>query len=92
VKEAYELDKINGDNFWRDAIAKEMKNVKIAFDILEDGHQVEPGCKFLECYMIFDVKMCLRGRLDLWQMGLRPRTQMLPLMLASYPEKLSGLY
>jgi len=37
VKEAYELDKINGNNFWRDAIAKEMKNVKIAFDILEDG-------------------------------------------------------
>jgi len=25
VKEAYELDKINGENFWRDAIAKEMK-------------------------------------------------------------------
>jgi len=32
--------------------------VKIAFDILEDGHDVEPGSEYLECYMIFNVKMC----------------------------------
>jgi len=45
VREAYELDKINGNTLWRDAIAKEMKNVMIAFDILEDGKQVAPNQK-----------------------------------------------
>ena len=35
VQEAYELDKRNGNTRWRDAIAKEMKNVIVAFRILE---------------------------------------------------------
>jgi hypothetical protein len=57
VREAYELDKINGNTLWRDAIAKEMKNVMVAFDILEPGRNIEPGRKHLACFMVFDVKM-----------------------------------
>ena len=34
VKEAHKLDKENGNTLWADAIAKEMKNVQIAFNIL----------------------------------------------------------
>ena len=34
-----------------------MRNNRIAFDILDEGQSVEPGRKYLECYMIFDVKM-----------------------------------
>ena len=37
VQEAYMLDIKNENNFWRDAIAKEMRNVCIAFEILPDG-------------------------------------------------------
>ena len=37
VKEALQLDKENGNTLWADAIATEMKNVKVAFKILDDG-------------------------------------------------------
>jgi hypothetical protein len=37
IKEALELDKKNGNTFWADAIAKEMKDVCVAFKILLDG-------------------------------------------------------
>jgi hypothetical protein len=37
VKEALELDKKNGNTFWADAIAKEMKDVRVAFKTLLDG-------------------------------------------------------
>ena len=37
VKEADELDKENGKTRWCDTFAKEMKVVRIAFDILENG-------------------------------------------------------
>jgi hypothetical protein len=44
VDEACALDKTNGNNLWTDVIAKEMKNVRVAFDVLEGsnkrvGHQ-----------------------------------------------------
>ena len=35
VKEAYILDAKNGNTIWRDAINKEMENLKVAFDIIE---------------------------------------------------------
>jgi hypothetical protein len=37
VKEGLGLDKKNGNTFWSDAIAKEMKNSRITFKILLDG-------------------------------------------------------
>jgi hypothetical protein len=57
VKEAYELDKKNGNTMWADGIAKEMKTVKVAFDVMEGDRQVPIGFKFIKCHMIFDVKM-----------------------------------
>ena len=57
VKEAYELDRLNNNNLWRKAIQKEMNNVRVAFDILDEGRKVQPGRTYLECYLIFDVKM-----------------------------------
>ncbi len=52
-----ELDKHNGNTMWADAIAKEMKNVQVAFDHLEDSMQPPNGYQFAQCHMIFDVKM-----------------------------------
>ena len=35
VKESYELEKKNNTTQWKDSIAKEMTNLRIAFNILE---------------------------------------------------------
>ncbi len=66
VEDALELDEHNGNTMWADAIAKEMKNVQVAFDSLEDGVQPPSRYLFVRCHMIFDVKMedfCWKARL-----------------------------
>lgn len=43
-----------------------MKNVRVAFKILEDGEMVPNKYRFVRCHMIFDIKMedfCLKARL-----------------------------
>ena len=62
VKEAYQLDKENGNTHWTDAIKLEMQENRVAFDILDHGRQVEPGRIYLECYIIFEVKMDFRRK------------------------------
>ena len=57
VKKACKLDQKNGNTFWQDAIAKELKNVKIAFDIFDDNGKIPMEHQFVKCHMIFDVKM-----------------------------------
>lgn len=57
VEQAKALDKANGNTFWQDAIAKEMKDVKVAFKILEEHESVPIGYQHIRCHMIFDVKM-----------------------------------
>ena len=57
VDDALAIDKKNGNTFWADAIAKEMKNVRVAFKILDDGERPPPGFQFIRCHMIFDLKM-----------------------------------
>ena len=39
----YELDEKNGNTLWHDAIKKEMHNIGIAFEILEEGENVPVG-------------------------------------------------
>ena len=36
-KEAYALDTKDGSTLWRDAINREMENLKVAFDIIPDN-------------------------------------------------------
>jgi hypothetical protein len=57
VKEALDLDHKNGNTLWADAIAKKMKEVCIAFNILPDGHSAPIGYQKIPCHMIFDVKL-----------------------------------
>ena len=57
VKEVLQLDKENGNTLWADAIATEMKNVKVAFKILDDGEMAPRDHQFVKCHMIFDIKM-----------------------------------
>ena len=46
-----------GTDFWRKAIALEMKNVQPAFQFLEDDERVPVGYQQINCHMIFDIKM-----------------------------------
>jgi hypothetical protein len=57
VERALAIDKESGTTFWADAIAKEMKNVRPDFNILEDGAQAPVGSKYIRCHMNFEVKM-----------------------------------
>jgi hypothetical protein len=66
VEEAYAIDEATGTTFWRDAIAKEMKNVHVAFNVLTDGAAPPPDHQYICCQMIFDIKMedfCCKARI-----------------------------
>ncbi len=56
VEEAHALDRKNVNTLWADAIAKEMREVRIAFNTLPDGGSAPIGYQN-PCHMIFDVKM-----------------------------------
>jgi hypothetical protein len=56
VKEALELDKKNSNTFWDDAIAKEMKDVRVVFKILLNGQSALIGYQKISCHMVFDIK------------------------------------
>ena len=58
VKEAISIDAENGDKLWWDAILKEMKNVRPAFEIWEKRKEDLPiGYQEIKCRMIFDIKL-----------------------------------
>jgi hypothetical protein len=57
VEEALKFDLENGNKFWELAIAKEMKNVRVAFKFLEPPYKPAPGYKNIPLQMIFDIKM-----------------------------------
>ena len=56
-KHAIKLDAKNAKHLWRDALKKEMKNVGVAFDILEDHQNVPVGWTKTSGHLIWDVKM-----------------------------------
>ena len=58
VDEALRIDEETGTTFWRDGIAKEMKNVMTAFEFPNDD-KMPIGHKKIDCHMIFDIKMDL---------------------------------
>ena len=58
VGEARQLDKENGNTLWWDAICKEMKNVRIAFEKWEKGEgEIPKAYTEIKCHMVFDVKL-----------------------------------
>ena len=57
VKEALEVDRENGNTLWQEAIALEMKNVKVAFKLCEGDPKQLVGYKYISTHMIFDVKL-----------------------------------
>ena len=57
VKEALDLDKENRNSLWWDEIMKEMKSIRVAFRILSEDEKPAIGSQFMQCHMIFDIKM-----------------------------------
>jgi hypothetical protein len=57
IEDALELDKENQNTLWYDAIMKELNNVRVAFDILDDNAKPPPGYKRIPIHWIFDIKM-----------------------------------
>jgi hypothetical protein len=56
--EARALDLENGDTLWWDAICKEMRNVRPAFEVWDkDRNEIPVGYQEVKCHLIFDVKM-----------------------------------
>ena len=62
IDEALAFDKLNGNTLWRDAINKEMGNLKVAFDILPEG--VKPPVVYTHAsgHLVFDVRMTLKRK------------------------------
>ena len=61
VKHALELDRKNGNTFWRDALSKEMGSLgdHKVFKLLERGEPIPEGYQMIPMWIIFDVKMNL---------------------------------
>ena len=57
VARAKEIDRESGSTLLLDAIALEMEAVRIAFKLLNDGDEILPGYQYMECHMVFDVKI-----------------------------------
>ena len=66
MKDAMEMDRINQNTMWTDALNKEMKKAKVAYEV-QEGVQAEDarkgkipsltGYQEIRCHIIFDVKM-----------------------------------
>ena len=57
VEEAIELDRINNNTFWQDAIKKEMKNSRCAFELQARGAPIPVGSTEITCHLVFDIKL-----------------------------------
>ena len=57
IEHAKELDQNDGSDFWMKALAKEMYNVGVAFEILAEGQQAPRGWHKVTGHLLWDVKM-----------------------------------
>ena len=57
VEHAYEIDRANGNNYWHEAIQKEMEKVKVAFKVVGENDTIPPGYQEMTMKIIFDVKL-----------------------------------
>jgi hypothetical protein len=51
------LHKENDNTIWQDAVRKEMKNVRIAFKIMNGEESAPPTYQDIRCHIICDVNM-----------------------------------
>jgi hypothetical protein len=61
IAEAMRFDEEDGTTYWQDGIAKEMKNVRVAFEF-NDKDEVPVAHAEVRCHWIFDIKMATLQR------------------------------
>jgi hypothetical protein len=57
IAEARRIDAENGDLYWERSVEKEMKNVRVAFKVLDNDKNVPVGYLQIPCRLLFDVKL-----------------------------------
>ena len=57
VEHAFELDRKNGNNLWKEALEMEMYNIGVAFKILEDEKTAPAGYTKVSGHLFWSVKM-----------------------------------
>ena len=57
VAQVIELDEINGNTLWQDGIEKKITTVRLAFKTRNEGDQPPPGYQYMQCHMIFKIKL-----------------------------------
>ena len=57
VQHAFDLDRENGNNLWKDALEMEMYNIGVAFEILEDEKTAPAGYTKVSGHLIWSVEM-----------------------------------
>ena len=57
MEHADKIDSRNGNTMWRDVLKKEMYNVGVAFEILDEGAHAPHGWKQVAGHLVWDVKM-----------------------------------
>ena len=62
MKHAYRIDKANGNHLWREAIQKEMENLKVAFNIQHNDKTPPQGYTKVSGHLVFDVRMTLERK------------------------------
>lgn len=62
VQHAHEIDKANGNDFWGRALKKEMLNIGVAFEVLQERQVAPVGWTKVTGHLIFDVKMSLERK------------------------------
>jgi hypothetical protein len=54
---AHEIDRKNNNTFWTNALAKEMTEVRVAFELLEENVKAPIGWSKVTGHLVWDVKM-----------------------------------
>jgi len=57
VEDAIAIDRMNGNTLWWDALMKEMKNVRPAFEVYEGDVAKLVGYQRVRCHIIWDIKL-----------------------------------
>ena len=93
ISEAFLIDEKNGNTFWRDAVNREMENLKVAFDILPEGKDPPPTYRKASGHIIFDVRMTLERKVRWVKDGHKTNLNLsgVPLLELS-PAKVSALH
>ena len=78
---------MNTNTLWMDTINREMENLKVSFDVFDDGSKIPVGYKKESCHLVFDAHMMLERKSRWAKDGKRPLSLNGPPLLELYLER-----